>query len=167
MKKKYFIILILILIVIILGVILIGVKKLNNKDIDKEVLKNEDNQVTALVDIYNDFFNSFNMEEHNIYLDKSCYKNLITGEEFTQENKEILKQFEKEKAENTFENIIYISYNSDDDIITIEMNSKVINSDNNSSSHKQRYKLYTNDNKITFERYLFLETETMDYVSCN
>ncbi len=167
MKKKYFIILILILIVIILGVILMGIKKLNNKDIDKEVFKNEDNQVTALVDIYNDFFNSFNMEEHNIYLDQSCYKNLITGEEFTQENKQILKQFEKGKSDNTFENIVYISYNSDDEIITIEMNSKVINSDSNSSSHKQRYKLYTDDNKIIFERYLFLETETMDYVSCN
>lgn len=90
--KKYIFGIIISIIAIVL--IIIGVYFYNIHN-NQKILENENNQVEVLRQIYGEYINSFELEESNIILNEDCFKNIITDVEFSDENKEKLKQLER------------------------------------------------------------------------
>lgn len=82
--KKY-------IILVILAVLVIGaiVFFYYNK---KEVLKSDKKQVEVLESVYKDFLKNKMSNDYEITLDDSCLKNIITKNDFSDEDKEILRK---------------------------------------------------------------------------
>ena len=87
-KKKIFFIFLVVIIIFVLGILIFNLYSSKKN----ETLLDNDNQVKVLYEVYNDFLNYYNS---NIILDESALRNFITHEEFSSENKELLKKVEK------------------------------------------------------------------------
>ena len=119
-----------------------------------EILKNENNQVSTLKNIYEDFFNEFKVyNSGNILLDKTCLTNIIDNTSFNYNNIKKLKELEKNNAENKFIHTLYLEYDTDTSILTLTLKEK-----NGIQKYRKRYKLYIKGNAIKYEIYGFVET---------
>ena len=108
MNKKwiYAIVFIVCIFIVVIITILYNAQKKQN------ILADEENQVKALYEIYNDFISS-SFTQKNIKLDESALKNIITSSLFNQNNQEKLKELEKITNDS---NLYILSYNYNEDI---------------------------------------------------
>ena len=126
-KKKIFFIFLVVIIIFVLGILMFNLYSSKKN----ETLLNNDKQVKVLYEVYNDFFNYYNS---NIILDESALRNFITHEEFSSENKELLKKVEKNSEDDykvTY--IMSVEYNLSNNMLTVSLsndNSQKINSFN-------------------------------------
>lgn len=150
MKKKYILIFIIIFITLIGFIIFLSFYDKYNM----EVLCNNSNQTEALKYIYEDFLNVFNMNNKNLYLDDSCLKNFITGEEFEEENKIILKSIEIKNEEYEFSYKIFSKYDDRNSTLNLSLERQ----DGNQIS-EQKYRIYVKNNAIKYERDGMLTTK--------
>ena len=84
---------------------------LYNAQKKQNILADEENQVKALYEIYNDFISS-SFTQKNIKLDESALKNIITSNLFNQNNQEKLKEVERITDD---PNLYVLSYNYNED----------------------------------------------------
>lgn len=151
MKKNVVTIMIIFIIIIIL---LGGLIFLNFREkLDIQVLSDNNNQVEVLNDILREFLNEFNMDNNKVCLDDSCLKNIITGNEFEEAQKNYLKSIEIKNSEYIFLYKISIDYDNAKKILNISLDR-----DDGNEIGKQKYKIYVNDNRILYEKYGFLDT---------
>lgn len=149
--KKYMILICLIIIFVVTNIIGIKIYSQYHKE---KILKDENRQVEVLKNIIEDFKTAFNFENDNIYLDETCFKNLINDIEYSLENIKILKQGEQINNEYEFLYTMYFKYNLKEDILTITLK------DNKAKRiYLQRYKLDVKDKEIIFERFGMSEVE--------
>ncbi len=149
--KKYIVWIIIAIIVIV--AVAFGIYFLYMKNNEK-ILEDENNQVNALKAVYEDFLGNFNLEEDNIILDESCLKNIVSGVEFNNENKEKLEEVEKINDEYNFEYDLSSTYNAKTYILTLKLEEK----DDGLTATTQSYKLAVKDGTIVYERYGLGET---------
>lgn len=140
--KKIFISIFILIVIILIGFIAL-LNHYNKGNI--EVLSDDNNQVEVLSYIYEDFVNGFDMTNKNLYLDNSCLKNFITGNEFEENNKLILKSIEIKNEEYEFSYKMFLNYDEKNLNISLERQ------DGNEVS-EQKYKVYIEDNIIKYER---------------
>lgn len=136
-----------IIIVIIIIALLIGGIYLYNVQNNKKILENENNQVEVLRQIYGEYINSFELEESNIILNEDCFKNIITDVEFSDENKEKLKQLERTSDTYDFRYEISSTYSDKTSNLIVEIKEM----DEGLMNGSQKYRLYVEDGKIKFE----------------
>lgn len=142
--KKYIIWIIISIIVIV--AIAFGIYFFNMKNIEK-ILEDENNQVNALKGVYEDFLGRLNLEEDNIILDESCLRNIISGVEFSDENKEKLKEVEKINEEYEFAYDLSLKYNVQTSILTLKLEEK----NHGLMTSTQSYKLSVKNGAIVYE----------------
>lgn len=139
MKKKW--IYACILIFCILLIIIFAI--LFNAQNRKNILVNEENQVNALYEIYDNFISS-TFPEAGIKLDESALKNIITSQLFNETNQERLKELEKVTDDSILYTLSY-NYNEDQNILTLYLK------DENGYLHANKeYKLEIKDNTIVY-----------------
>lgn len=155
MKKHIILIMIIILIVSIISIFCFVYFGINNYNRQKfEILKNEDNQVNILKNIYEDFFNEFKIyDSGNITLDKSCLTNIIDNTQFNDNNIEKLKELEKSNVENEFIYTLYLEYDKENSILTLTLKES-----HGIQEYRMRYRLYVKGNNINYETYGLTET---------
>ncbi len=141
MKKKI-LIFILIIIFIILGYFTYSFIKTKQH---AKILENEDSQVETLYNIYRDFLGSNN---NNLKLDNTCFLNLVTGNELTNEHKEKLKSLEISNDDSDFSYTLYSDFNSNHNILTLTL----IRTDNY-EKRLQKYRLFFKNNQLKYETY--------------
>lgn len=142
--KKYIIWIIISIIVIV--AIAFGIYFFNMKNIEK-ILEDENNQVNALKGVYENFLGRLNLEEDNIILDESCLRNIISGVEFSDENKEKLKEVEKINEEYEFAYDLSLKYNVQTSILTLKLEEK----NHGLMTSTQSYKLSVKNGAIVYE----------------
>ena len=142
--KKYIFGIIIAIIAIVL--IIIGVYFYNIHN-NQKILENENNQVEVLRQIYGEYINSFELEESNIILNEDCFKNIITDVEFSDENKEKLKQLERTSDTYDFRYEISSTYSDKTSNLIVEIKEM----DEVLMNGRQKYRLYVEDGKIKFE----------------
>ena len=142
--KKYIFGIIISIIAIVL--IIIGVYFYNIHN-NQKILENENNQVEVLRQIYGEYINSFELEESNIILNEDCFKNIITDVEFSDENKEKLKQLERTSDTYDFRYEISSTYSDKTSNLIVEIKEM----DEGLMNGSQKYRLYVEDGKIKFE----------------
>lgn len=142
--KKYIFGIIIAIIAIVL--IIIGVYFYNIHN-NQKILENENNQVEVLRQIYGEYINSFELEESNIILNEDCFKNIITDVEFSDENKEKLKQLERTSETYEFRYEISSTYSKKTSNLIVEIKEM----DEGLMNGSQKYRLYVEDGKIKFE----------------
>ena len=121
LKNKYLVSICIIIILILIITVIIYTYRYN-------VLKNDNNQINVLYDIFNEICN----ENENINLSNSALINFITGKEF--KNKSLLLELENKNT--TGENVILsIKYNKNENILTVCKEKY-----NNTYSYIQNYK---------------------------
>ncbi|MBQ8379385.1 MAG: hypothetical protein IJX34_01050 [Clostridia bacterium] len=140
MKKNISLIILIVCIIIVSIPIYLHIK--NNKNYD--VLSDEKNQVELLQNIYLDFLNNNN---NNLSLDSSCLKNLITGNEFSEKNKNILKSVESFNNDASFSYILISNYNVKNSILTL-----TLKRNDGNETRSQKYKLYVKNNLLNYDR---------------
>lgn len=134
LKNKYLVSICIIIILILIITVIIYTYRYN-------VLKNDNNQINVLYDIFNEICN----ENENINLSNSALINFITGKEF--KNKSLLLELENKNT--TGENVILsIKYNKNENILTVCKEKY-----NNTYSYIQNYKISVNLNKIEYQKY--------------
>ena len=139
MKKKWIYACILIFCILIIVILAI----LFNAQNMKNILANEENQVNALYEIYDNFI-SLTFPEKNIKLDESALKNIITSNLFNQNNQEKLKELERITDDPNLYVLSY-NYNEDKKILTLYLK------DENGYLHANKeYKLEIKDNTIVY-----------------
>lgn len=143
--KKYIFGIIIAIIAIVL--IIIGVYFYNIHN-NQKILENENNQVEVLKGVYEDLINSFGFENSYVILNENCFKNIITDVEFSDENKQKLKQVEIINDTYDFKYEIFAKYNKENSSLSLEI--KEI--DNNLMTGTQKYKLYVENGAIQFKR---------------
>lgn len=143
--KKYIFGIIIAIIAIVL--IIIGVYFYNIHN-NQKILENENNQVEVLRQIYGEYINSFELEESNIILNEDCFKNIITDVEFSDENKEKLKQLERTSETYEFRYEISSTYSKKTSNLILEIKEM----DEGLMTGTQKYRLYVKDGKIQFEK---------------
>ena len=143
--KKYIFGIIISIIAIVL--IIIGVYFYNIHN-NQKILENENNQVEVLKGVYEDLINSFGFENSYVILNENCFKNIITDVEFSDENKQKLKQVEIINDTYDFKYEIFAKYNKENSSLSLEI--KEI--DNNLMTGTQKYKLYVENGAIQFKR---------------
>ena len=139
MNKKwiYAIVFIVCIFIVVIITILYNAQKKQN------ILADEENQVKALYDIYNDFISS-SFTQTNIKLDESALKNIITSNLFNQNNQEKLKELERITDDPNLYVLSY-NYNEDKKILTLYLK------DENGYLHANKeYKLEIKDNTIVY-----------------
>ena len=156
MKKAItLIILISVSIFLVLSFVYQGIHFYNKQKF--EILKNEDNQVTTLKEIYIDFFDEFKVDDSgNILLDKTCLTNIITNSEFNDNNIKKLKELEKNNVENGVIHTLYLEYNKDNSILIL-----TLKEENGIQEYRKRYKLYVKEDAIKYETYVLVQTMYM------
>lgn len=142
--KKYIFGIIISIIAIVL--IIIGVYFYNIHN-NQKILENENNQVEVLRQIYGEYINSFELEESNIILNEDCFKNIITDVEFSDENKEKLKQLERTSDTYDFRYEISSTYSDKTSNLIVEIKEM----DEGLMNGRRKYRLYVEDGKIKFE----------------
>ncbi len=150
MKKIYILIFIIIFSTLIEFIILLNFHDKSNM----ELLSNNSNQTEALKCIYEDFLNGFNMNNKNLYLDENCFKNFITGKEFEEKNKIILKSIEINNEEYEFSYKIFSKYDDKNSTLLISLERQ----DGNQIS-EQKYRIYVENNAIKYKKYGMLTTK--------
>lgn len=148
--KKYIIGAIVVIVIIV--TVICDIFLINSHN--KTILEDENNQVNTLKKVYEDFLSNFNLEEDNIILDATCLKNIINGVEFSDENKEKLKEVEKINDEYDFEYTLSLTYNEKNSTLTLKLEEK----ERALMTSTQSYKLYVKDDAIVYERDGFGET---------
>ena len=156
MKKAItLIILISVSIFLVLSFVYLGIHYYNKQKF--EILKNEDNQVSTLKEIYIDFFDEFKVDDSgNILLDKTCLTNIITNSEFNDNNIKKLKELEKNNVENEVIHTLYLEYNKDNSILIL-----TLKEENGIQEYRKRYKLYVKEDAIKYETYGLVQTMHM------
>ena len=139
--KKY-------IILVILAVLVIGaiVFFYYNK---KEVLKSDKKQVEVLESVYKDFLKNKMSNDYEVTLDDSCLKNIITKNDFSDEDKEILWKIESNDENSSyFSYVLYSIFDSENLVLTLNLRRSDGNQENT-----QRYKLHVSGGKIKYEIY--------------
>ena len=139
MNKKwiYAIVFIVCIFIVVIITILYNAQKKQN------ILANEDNQVNALYEIYDDVI-SLTFPEADIKLDESALKNIITSQIFNEANQEKLKELEKVTDGPNSYTLSY-NYNEDKKILTL-----YLKDENGYLYANKEYKLETKDNTIVY-----------------
>ena len=148
MKSYKIIILILFIVSISIIITLLTLYKFDTNNVNK-LLEDEEKQVEILDKIYQDFIKNFNTEYINIKLDESALKNILTNDNFNEDNVTKLKNIEKkyENSQVTYTLSIQYSYS------TQELNVKFVRSDYESKMQAtQKYKIYTQNDEIIYDR---------------
>ncbi len=136
--KKY--VILAILIVFVIGcVILIYYNK-------REILKSDEKQVEVLSNLYTEFLKN---KLGTIRLDDSCLKNIITKNDFSYDDKNILREIERDESTG-FSYVLYSSFDSDNLILTLNLRR-----DDGNEKVTQKYKLTVKGSKIKYETYGF------------
>lgn len=139
--KNIKIIMPIILIIIILAIILTYIGIEVNKQKINNIIEDEAKQVQTLKAIYKDFLKNC---DGNILLDKSTLKNIITGNNFSEENKNILKQIETNLGNSHFTYTLYINYNTNTRVLTLTLEGT------DTSIFSTSYKLNVKNSNITY-----------------
>lgn len=140
--KNYIVILVCILLVV--ASILFIIFSFNTKSIDK-LIEDENIQVETLNNVYKDMLSKVNTDNANIILDQSSLKNILTGEELTQENISKLKELEK-NSESEEKYILYTKYSKETYTLILE----VIGSGVGNTKTTQKYKLEVKDGDLVY-----------------
>lgn len=137
MKKLY-----ILIPIIIVGIIAVTLVVLNFQNKLDKLIDDENVQVDTLINIYKDIIEK--NSEKNIILDESALKNMVTRENFKEENILKLKNVENksESSEDTY--LLQMSYSKHFVTVTI------ISNDGKERS-TGKYKLYIKDKKVEFE----------------
>ena len=143
--KKY--ILGIIIVIIIIALVISGIYLYNVQN-NKKILESEENQVEVLRKIYGEYIDSFSLEGSNIILNENCFKNIITDVEFSDENKEKLRQLERTSETYDFRYEISSTYSEKTSNLILEIKEM----DNGLMTGTQKYRLYVKDGKIQFEK---------------
>lgn len=143
--KKY--ILGIIIVIIIIALVISGIYLYNVQN-NKKILESEENQVEVLRQIYGEYINSFDLDGSNIILNENCFKNIITDVEFSDENKEKLKQLERTSETYEFRYEISSTYSKKTSNLILEIKEM----DEGLMTGTQKYRLYVKDGKIQFEK---------------
>ena len=152
--KKY-IIIALCIVIILIGCIV----AVNIYNVEKiKILSDDNKQVEALKYIYEDFVNGFNLNNKNLYLDDSCLKNFITGNEFDESNKSILKSIEIENEEFEFLYKITIKQNNETSTLTL-----LLEREDGGETSRQNYKIYVKNNSIKYVKDKLESTTFIDF----
>ena len=139
--KNIKIIMPIILIIIILAIILTYIGIEVNKQKINNIIEDEAKQVQTLKAIYKDFLKNC---DGNILLDKSTLKNIITGNNFSEENKNILKQIETNLGNSHFTYTLYINYNTNTRVLKLTLEGT------DTSIFSTSYKLNFKNSNITY-----------------
>lgn len=139
--KNIKIIMPIILIIIILAIILTYIGIEVNKQKINNIIEDEAKQVQTLKAIYKDFLKNC---DGNILLDKSTLKNIITGNNFSEENKNILKQIETNLGNSHFTYTLYINYNINTRVLKLTLEGT------DTSIFSTSYKLNVKNSNITY-----------------
>ena len=139
--KNIKIIMPIILIIIILAIILTYIGIEVNKQKINNIIEDEAKQVHTLKAIYKDFLKNC---DGNILLDKSTLKNIITGNNFSEENKNILKQIETNLGNSHFTYTLYINYNINTRVLKLTLEGT------DTSIFSTSYKLNVKNSNITY-----------------
>lgn len=139
--KNIKIIMPIILIIIILAIILTYIGIEVNKQKINNIIEDEAKQVQTLKAIYKDFLKNC---DGNILLDKSTLKNIITGNNFSEENKNILKQIETNLGNSHFTYTLYINYNINTRVLKLTLEGT------DTSIFSTSYKLNVKNSIITY-----------------
>ena len=148
MKSYKVIILILFIVSISIIITLLTLYKFHTNNVNK-LLEDEEKQVEILDKIYQDFIKNFNTEYINIKLDESALKNILTNDNFNEDNITKLKNIEKkyENSQVTYTLSIQYSYS------TQELNVKFVRSGYEPKMQAtQKYKIYTQNDEIIYDR---------------
>lgn len=114
------------------------------------ILKNEENQIELLQDIYTSFITNLPYQEENIVFDDSCFKNFITNESFNSENISKIKVIEKKDKDSNVTVTVYRTY--DRKTKNLILKAKIIENENYYKYiTDQRYKLKIKNRKLTYE----------------
>lgn len=140
MKLKNILIIILIAICVIIFGLWIVFK---SNSIDK-LIEDENVQVDTLINIYKDVVER--NKEANIILGESALKNIITKENFTDENTLKIKSVEKNSAEFNVTCSLYKSYSKSKHVVTV-----TVIGDDGKTRNTEEYKLYVKDGKVEVE----------------
>ena len=139
--KNIKIIMPIILIIIILAIILTYIGIEVNKQKINNIIEDEAKQVQTLKAIYKDFLKNC---DGNILLDKSTLKNIITGNNFSEENKNTLKQIETNLGNSHFTYTLYINYNTNTRVLKLTLEGT------DTSIFSTSYKLNVKNSNITY-----------------
>ena len=139
--KNIKIIMPIILIIIILAIILTYIGIEVNKQKINNIIEDEAKQVQTLKAIYKDFLKNC---DGNILLDKSTLKNIITGNNFSEENKNIIKQIETNLGNSHFTYTLYINYNINTRVLKLTLEGT------DTSIFSTSYKLNVKNSNITY-----------------
>lgn len=123
------------------------------KDKIKNMLEDSNAQTELLYNIYQDALNSYDYSDYTINPDSSALKNVITAENFNDEQTSKLKslfdninQMEKPQVENDIYTYTFsLSYDQNKHKLTIT-------NKNNRSGNTFVYKINIKDNNLTFEK---------------
>lgn len=133
---------------IIVGIITVTLILLNTQNKLDKILEDENVQVNTLIKIYKDVIEKNVLEidkEANIILDESTLKNIVTGENFTDENIIKIKSVERNDKNSEITYTLYkSSYSKNFTIIT------VVSSDGE-DRRTVKYKFYVKDGNVEFE----------------
>lgn len=139
--KKYIFIIITLLVVVIIAAIFTFSHVQNNLD---KVLKDENIQVDTLIDIYKDAIERNKID--NLILGESALKNIITNENFKDENILKIKSIEKNDADSKEIYTLYVSYSQSKQIVTV-----TTIDDDSRRKNTNEYKLYIKNGKLEVE----------------
>ncbi len=140
-------VMILVCLAMIISLILIAMLLFNKNNINR-LLKDEDIQVDMLFEIYNNMLNEYNIDNINVVLDESALKNLLTNEEYKEENILKLKRIEKNIEDSDSIYTISMQYSKKTYMLTID----ITKSKGSYMKTTQKYKLEVKDGKITYQR---------------
>lgn len=144
MKNR--IIFIALLLIFIVIIVLISIFFIRNNE--KNILLSNDNQVDVLIEIYNDFISSMNIND-NIILSDNTLKNIITGERFDEENIERLRKFEDKKDNSNNPYTLSIEFFPKTNILNVTISRNKYGYE----SKSQKYKLSIKNGKINYEQF--------------
>lgn len=133
---------------IIVGIIAVTLVLLNTQNRLDKIFEDENVQVNTLINIYKDVIEKNVLEidkEANIILGESALKNIVTGENFKDENIIKIKNVEKNDKNSEIMYTLYkSSYSKNFIIITVE-------SSDGEDRRTVKYKLYVKDGNVEFE----------------
>ena len=120
MKNGKYIAILLACILVVIGVVSIITFSSNSKNTN-EILKNEYIQRDMLANIY---MSIVSQKEANITLDESALKNIVTGEDFSEETKNYLKLLNKTGYSELSDYTLYTQYNPSTNRLFVTLRSK-------------------------------------------
>lgn len=145
MKSKLIPIILIVLVLIV--AIILAIVFMPKTDKVNKLLEDEANQINILTEIYNDFLNRTNLEnDENIVLGASSQKNLLTKEQFLEENLMKLKNIEKVKEDASETFTLYTKYTDKNHIVSLELIR-----DDELERISQKYEIYVENGTLKFK----------------